>query len=53
MLIWVNLPDVIRGDCSYGVIIGHPPELPSDPLLCRKAAITWWLDLVLLSGPFS
>jgi len=49
----VNCGDVIRGDCSYGVIFGHAPDPPSDPLFCRKAAITWWLDLVLLSGLFS
>jgi len=43
--------DVIRNDCNFGVLIGKPPNLPSDPALCHKAVVTWWLDLALLSGP--
>jgi hypothetical protein len=39
--------DVIREECDFGVLIGHPPNIPDDPLLCRKAAITWWTDLAL------
>jgi hypothetical protein len=43
--------DVIREDCNFGVLIGKPPNLPSDPALCHKAVVTWWLDLALLSDP--
>lgn len=43
--------DVIREDCNFGVLIGKPPNLPSDPALCNKAVVTWWLDVALLSYP--
>ena len=44
--------DVIREDCGFDTLIGKQPDLHLDPLLCHKAAITWWLDLALLYVSF-
>lgn len=38
----------MRNDCGLDTLLGKPPDLPSDPILCYKASVTWWLDLVLL-----